>query len=52
MHEHATHGIAWFETPLNGSKSAQILHFEPLIGCFEAVALVNSHDTIDLGSSL
>ena len=36
------HGSAWFESPQNGSKSAQNLHFESLLGCFEAAALATS----------
>ena len=46
------HGSAWFESPQNGSKSAQNIPFEPLIGCFEAVALVMIHETMDYRSSL
>ena len=36
------HGSAWFESPQNGSKSAQNLPFESLLGCFEAAALETS----------
>ena len=36
------HASAWFESPQNGSKSAQNLHFESLLGCFEAAALATS----------
>ena len=46
------HGSAWFESPQNGSKSAQNLPFEPLIGCFEAVALAMLHKAMDYRSSL
>ena len=36
------HGSAWFESPQNGSKSAQNLPFESLLGCFKAAALATS----------
>ena len=46
------HGSAWFESPQNGSKSAQNLPFEWYLVCFEAAALATSPIVVMGGSGL
>ena len=45
-------GSAWFEPRPNGSKSTQILHFESLLGCFEADTLATSSMVMNYRSRL
>ena len=45
-------GSAWFEPRPNGSKSTHILHFESLLGCFEADTLATPSMVMNYRSRL